>query len=150
MKGEPTTASLCARAIRTELKQKMPNVQFKVHSENFSGGNSVDIYYTDGPTSNSVEAITNKYQYGHFDGMIDIYEYSNTRKDIPQAKYVHVNRKMSDETRDKIIIKHNSEWCEDGQITDLNAYNKDANCWNDQVVWREFIKLDLSNPKVIQ
>jgi hypothetical protein len=40
-----------------------------------------------------------KYQYGHFDGMQDMYINSNSRDDLPQSKYVKTGRKMSDETR---------------------------------------------------
>ena len=70
-------------------------------------GSAIDVYigeYEENPNApcdlyskkrNDVmlgaEKIVSKYQYGHFDGMNDIYEYSNSREDIPQAKYIHVN-----------------------------------------------------------
>lgn len=100
-KANPTksTAANCAGAIKEELKAKFPGVKFSVKSSNFSGGNSVHINWTDGPTTDEVDAITKRYQYGHFDGMTDMYEYSNNIEGLPQAKYVQTSRDMSAETR---------------------------------------------------
>lgn len=99
-KGKQLSGSAqAAAAIREELKTKFKGVKFSVTSDNFSMGNSVDIRWTDGPTEDEVSAISGKYQYGHFNGMEDIYEYSNSREDIPQAKYVSEHRKQSEETR---------------------------------------------------
>lgn len=94
-----STAANCAAAIRAELKTKFPGIKFSVTSENFAGGDAVRVSWNDGPTSAEVEAITGKYQYGHFDGMNDIYESSNRRDDIPQTKYLTESRHMSPETR---------------------------------------------------
>lgn len=93
--GYKSSAASCAEAIRAELKAKFPGYKFTVRSSNFAGGNSVDISWTDGVTVGEVEAITNKYQYGSFNGMEDIYEYTNTREDIPQAKWVGTHREIS-------------------------------------------------------
>lgn len=97
VKTKSSTAQ-CADAIRAELKEKFTGVKFSVRSSIFAGGDSVDIDWTDGPTRDQVENVICKYQYGHFDGMNDIYEYSNCRKDLPQAKYVMTSRQMSKET----------------------------------------------------
>lgn len=138
-----TEAALCAQAIRKELKQAFPGIKFSVTSDNFSMGNSVDVSWTDGPTSEHVQQIVNKYQYGHFDGMTDSYEHSNSRTDIPQAKFIMTKREMSDATRDLLVKEHNEKFCETGQITDLKAFNKDADCWNDQLIYREFVQRDI-------
>ena len=98
MTRQLTAAALCAKAIRTELKKEFPKTKFSVTSENFAGGNAVRIAWTDGPTGEQIEKYTNKYQYGHFDGMIDCYEYSNNRDDIPQAKYITTRRELAGET----------------------------------------------------
>lgn len=84
-----------AKAIRKELKTAFPGVSFSVKSEAYSMGTSVNVYWTDGPTSKEVNSIIGKYQYGHFDGMIDCYEYSNRREDLPQVKFVFANRSMA-------------------------------------------------------
>lgn len=104
MRGEHTRAALCAKAIKQELKKAFPSIKFSVKSENFAGGDSVDISYIDGVAYEKVYVICSKYQYGHFDGMIDYYEISNHREDIPQAKYVSVRREFSDEVRHKFML----------------------------------------------
>jgi hypothetical protein len=48
---------------------------------------------------NELESFCNKYQYGHFDGMTDCYEYSNTNENVPQAKFVFVRVDYSDEIK---------------------------------------------------
>lgn len=97
-KQPPSQAAQCASAIRVELKSNFPSVKFRVVCDNFSMGNSVDVNWTDGPTEEQVNSLIRKYQYGHFDGMQDLYEYSNSRDDIPQAKWVHGRREASDKT----------------------------------------------------
>ncbi len=92
-----TEAAEAGKLIRRELKDKFPEVKFKVTSENFAGGDAVNVEWTDGVTEDQVKDLLNKYQEGHFDGMRDIYEYSNDRKDIPQAKFTMAKRNLSDE-----------------------------------------------------
>jgi hypothetical protein len=143
-KREMSNHAKTAKVIRAELKQAFPTTAFRVNSESFSGGSSVNIHWTDGPTDEQVEKITGKYQYGHFDGMIDLYEISNKRDDIPQVRFVMEERSMSDQTRDQIVKNHNATYCKEGQITNLEAWNENSNCWNREVIYRVFKKLDLS------
>lgn len=96
-KGQTSSHAGAAAAIKVELKAAFPGIKFSVTSDSFSMGDSVHIGWTDGPTSNEVENISKKYQYGHFDGMTDMYESSNSRDDIPQSKYVSASRSISDE-----------------------------------------------------
>lgn len=90
-----TPHAAAAKALRAELKVAFPNDKFSVRSESFSMGNAVTVYYPNGFSTHEVkrvEAIAQKYQEGHFDGMTDSYEYSNCRDDIPQVKFVHVQK----------------------------------------------------------
>lgn len=141
-KENPTksTAANCATAIRTELKNVFPRIKFSVTSDNFSMGNSVDIRWTDGPTSKEVKEFTSKYQYGHFNGMEDIYENTNSRDDIPQAKYVHENRSKSPEVA--------------ALVNDLqNLMHFDANDYHnkpDQIIYRIFCKTSIPAGAVIK
>ena len=98
-KGNLTGSAATAKAIKARLKKEFPGVKFSVTSDNFSMGNSVDINWTDGPLFEQVDAITRQYQYGHFDGMTDSYEYRDINSSLgcPGAKYVHCNRKLSPE-----------------------------------------------------
>lgn len=144
MKKQMSTHARCAKEIRKILKSKFPETKFSVTSESYSMGSSVRISWTDGVTTDQVDELVGQFEYGHFNGMEDIYEYSNTREDIPQVKFVTTNREMSDEVREQIIKAHNDSWCEKGQIKDIEAYNEDWQCWNHTVVYRHFVKLDLT------
>ena len=87
--------ALAAANIRRELRAAFPNIKFAVRSSSYSGGDSVDIRWAFGPTSKAVEAITNKYQEGSFNGMIDLYEYASDRTFTAthgSAKYVFCHR----------------------------------------------------------
>lgn len=138
---EHTTAALTAAAIRKELKQKFATIKFKVTSDNFANGNSVKISYTDAVPETEVEEITRKYQYGHFDGMIDLYEHSNSRDDIPQAKYVTVNRQMSQQAQEQIKKGLMSELgITEAEWNDPTTFFNRFNCWNDQLIYRTFIE----------
>jgi len=88
---------LGAKNIRRELKANFPNTKFSVKSEIYSGGDSIKVYWTDGPTSETVTAIIEKYQEGTFDGMIDLYSYSGDQfnEDHGGAKYVFGQRDNS-------------------------------------------------------
>jgi hypothetical protein len=86
---------LAAENIRRELKLRFPGVKFKVTSDSFSMGNSVDVHWTDGPTTKEVEAVADRHAAGSFDGMTDSYEYDrdNTFGELfGRAKYVHCSR----------------------------------------------------------
>lgn len=88
-----------AKEIRSELKKTFPLTKFSVTSES---GNSVRISWINGPTYDSVQQIGNKYQYGHFNGMEDIYETSNRNEDLSQVKFVICDREISFEVFDKL------------------------------------------------
>lgn len=139
---EISNQAAAAKMIRAELKKAFPAVKFSVTSDSFAGGDSVRIYWTDGVTDAKVDAIVKKYQYGHFDGQTDMYEYSNNRTDIPQSKYVMTTRHMSEAVKQQLIAEHNATFCERGQIKDINAWNDDAQMWNNSVIWREFAAKD--------
>jgi glyceraldehyde-3-phosphate dehydrogenase/erythrose-4-phosphate dehydrogenase len=96
-----TTHAQTAKAIREELKKEFPNTAFSVRSSSFSMGDDVRIEWTNGPTTEQVEQITNKYEYGQFDGMIDLYEMTNVRHDIPQVKYIMTTRNIDKEIEEK-------------------------------------------------
>ncbi|ETW10894.1 hypothetical protein ATO8_19894 [Roseivivax marinus] len=72
--GEPVSVGLTdtAKLIRGALKAKFPRTKFSVRTSRFSGGTSIDISWTDGPTAELVDSITGPFQSGGFDGMIDM------------------------------------------------------------------------------
>ena len=105
-----STQAKASKAIKAELKSTFPTTKFSVTSESFAGGNSVRISWTDGPQEKDVKSITDKYQYGSFNGMEDIYEYNNKNEDLPQAKYVQVSRHISAQNEAKAIDQINEDF----------------------------------------
>ena len=61
-----------AKLVRKALKQEFPSVKFSVRSKTYSGGASINVRWTDGPTEKDVKAIAGVYAGGEFDGMIDM------------------------------------------------------------------------------
>lgn len=87
-----------AKNIRIELARAFPGIKFSVKSERFSMGDSIDVKWEDGPNSDQVDEILDKYKAGSFDGMEDLYSYHRDAwKDaFGDAKYVHGARSNSD------------------------------------------------------
>lgn len=83
-----------AKNIRIELKAAFPRAKFSVHNRDHG---SIDVSWIDGPTTKEVEAITTKYQGGHFNGMEDIYEDGKSPwNDVfGGARYVFTHRDFS-------------------------------------------------------
>jgi len=83
------------KAIKAELKKH--GIKASVRGKIFSGGDSVDVSIDAiqgdrvlcPATIAKVEAFAKSFQMGHFNGMEDIYEYSN-RGEGPQVKFVFV------------------------------------------------------------
>ena len=124
-KGQTSSHAGAAKMLKEELQKTFPGIRFSVTSDSFSMGDSVRVSYEDGPAYSLVDQIAGKYQYGHFNGMEDIYEYSNRRDDIPQTKYVQVSRKQSEATRailDKAISEILGEGWESKVDHDRNFY----------------------------
>ncbi len=131
-----TEAAQAAKLMRAELKKAFPNIKFSVRSSNFAGGDAVDVSWTNGPVRDTVTEITGKYQYGHFDGMIDLYEYSNNIEGLPQAKFVHAQRTISDGVYEATKAKIAKEFgIEDA--TDENQWWACFSRWSNEVVYRE-------------
>lgn len=113
-----------AKNLRTELKRAFPGVKFSVRSSRFSGGNSIDISWSFGPTNPQVCKISNKYQDGHFDGMQDLYEYDRSAYGnavshvLGRAKFVAEQRDFPNEIHEQIgwdlctlqCVEYSGQW----------------------------------------
>ena len=128
-----------AKEIRKVLKAKFPETKFSIRSKSYSGGNDVNVYWTDGPLASHVDMVINNYQMGHFDGMIDCYEYSNRNDTIPQVKFVFSNRTMSEKIEAEIIkfIRSTYADCED---FNSKKYYTNWNAYGSTLIYREFVK----------
>ena len=97
-----------AKNLKTELQRAFPGTKFAARSSSFSGGDSIDIRWTLGPTAKEVGEIADKYQEGHFDGMIDLYENDRSAygeavdKVLGRAKYVSEQRETPDDLYETI------------------------------------------------
>lgn len=83
------SSKLVASAIRKELKALYPNVKFSVVMSSYS---AVRIKYSFGVSEKEIQSLCSKYEMGYFDGMDDMYHYSNRNDSIPQCQYVFVER----------------------------------------------------------
>lgn len=97
--GSGTTA---AANIRKELKSAFPAVKFSVRKERYG---SVLVSWTDGPTIARVEAITDRYVEGHFDGSDDCYKYERSpwTEVFGGARYISTRREQSNELIERAI-----------------------------------------------
>ena len=143
-KGKKSSHAAASAAIKAELAKAFPHVKFSVRSDSFSMGNSVDISWQNGPTVAQVEAISGKYQYGHFNGMEDIYETTNYRDDIPQAKYVSEHREVNEE-----LIKQVAEQL--GQLHKFpeNDYRENADQTSRRLLYKTEIPATYTGLRVI-
>lgn len=64
-----------AKLVRKALKIKFPEVKFSVRSSIYSGGSSISVTWSDGPTQKEVNSVVKFYEGATFDGMIDMKSY---------------------------------------------------------------------------
>jgi hypothetical protein len=86
-----TEAAQVAKILKKKAKEM--GLVATAKSSNFSMGNSVTIKVTEGTDANfkKFKEYSNQYQYGHFDGMTDMYEISNRIEGMAQTKYLFVD-----------------------------------------------------------
>lgn len=60
-----------SKLIRMALKESFTGVKFSVRSDNYAGGSSIDVRWTDGPAEKLVESICKRFDASYFDGSID-------------------------------------------------------------------------------
>lgn len=61
-----------AKLLRAALKRKFPAVKFGIRSKVYSGGASIRVSWTNGPTEQAVDEIAHQFAGGGFDGSIDM------------------------------------------------------------------------------
>lgn len=105
-----------------------------IRYRSFSMGDAVDVDAVDlfASERESMKQLLAKYQYGHFDGMIDLYEISNRRDDVRQAKFVHLHVTYSDVFEKAITRYLEKVW----KVTDDKTCQDKMHCWLNDAVWR--------------
>jgi hypothetical protein len=115
------TTTDAAKAIRKELRTAFPATTFRVRSHKYSMGCSINVTWTNGPTQKQVAELTSKYSNGHFDGMVDCYEYAND--DRPGgADYVFCTREYSETARASAMETLAGYWAD---WSNIDGYQKD-------------------------
>ena len=66
------TVAETAKLIRVTLSKHFPSAKFSVRSKSYSGGASIDISWTDGERTKTVEAIVKGFEGRSFDGTNDL------------------------------------------------------------------------------
>lgn len=86
-----------AKNMRIELKAAFPGIKFSVKSRRFSGGDAIDVSWTDGPVTAQVDEIIDRYTAGSFNGMDDSYTYTRGAwtDAFGDAKYISSKRENS-------------------------------------------------------
>ncbi len=139
-----TKAAKAAAEIRKILKKEMPGIKFSVRSQNYAGGNSIDVSYDNGPVSESVEQLIGQYQYGHFDGMDDCYYYSNRNDRIPQVKFLFVRRDISEDVYQKAFELAMGYYADLENCIGLDVYESSLEGTPRQYLWRNISRMDLT------
>lgn len=110
MQSTYLSAAETAKLLRKQLKLKFPGIKFSVRSKTYSLGASIDISWTDGPTTNQVEPVTNPFAGAGFDGMIDL-KYHSTSWLMPDGS---VSFASTDGTEGSMgMVPANREWMPD-------------------------------------
>lgn len=130
-----------AKIIRKELGISFPKIKFTVRSSGFSGGNDVNIDYTNGIPAKEIEKIVNKYESGTFDGMTDCYNYDYNKTGVT-SKYIFVNRHISDDvwekTKEKLASMYGIK-----EIDDENIWQDKLGIWSSVAVHRELVNKEV-------
>jgi hypothetical protein len=142
MKKEKSAPAQAAAMIKAYCKKQ--GIPCKASSEIYSMGSSVRVEVEDLPPAKMAElkAYAGQFQYGHFNGMEDIYEYSN-RQDLPQAKFVFVENRISEGLKQCIYdyMKSSYAGMEGSPANEKDArsyFNQDFNAFASDLIWKLF------------
>jgi hypothetical protein len=80
-----------AKKIRYVLVSEFWSTKFSVKTKRYSGGSSIDISWTDGPTTKAVDDKVSRFSGATFDGMTDSKGYQDFETFIEDGKVVHVH-----------------------------------------------------------
>lgn len=144
------TPAETARFIRRALKREFPTTKFSVRSSSYSGGGSVRLLWTDGPTRKAVETVAKPYEGATFDPMIDLKSYvpgELSYLDDPTrdgeavhfgADYVFCERSYSEELARRIHAKLACAWSrEPGDFPEVRQDGGSGWCldWDHPSFW---------------
>lgn len=141
---DKTEAARAAIEIRKLLKKKFPGAKFYIRSKNYTGGDSIYITWSLGPTRDMVENAVAKYQYGYYDASEDLYKYSNARENIPQVKFVFTTRDYPKDLLEQIMHDINKLFNINAKLSDRVDNDYQYMARQPYAIWYDIIveKLD--------
>lgn len=148
-----STHAKAAKQIKALLKSNFKSIKFSARSNSFAGGDSVSVEWVDGPSCREVGKLIDHFQYGHFDGMTDCYEYSNQREDIPQVKFVSYRREISPEKWNEIFQIAKTEYADLEGCEDIESNLKKpfSGLWTAKdFLYQKVSTLNLSQPITLE
>ena len=139
----PKTARERTDNVRKVLKKHFPGVKFSVRYDSFSGGDSCDVKYYDGPVYEEVAKYVRMFQDSHADFTGDYWDYNPSAFNdlFGGFKYTHTERAWSDEVREKYLAEVAEDYPKSWDGMDIHESKfhmcyklaqKDANfrgCW---------------------
>lgn len=103
-KKEMSEHAKAAKEVRALLKANNLEAKVKASAASMTSSLTVTLFDAAPWTYDAVEKELNKYQYGSFNGMTDMYTNDNTN-DLPQVRFVFVNVTFNDELKQKALDK---------------------------------------------
>lgn len=101
-----------AKIVRSALRESFPGVKFSVRTDKYSGGSSLRVSWTDGPTERQVRGVVGHFRGATFDGMTDMKHHHTSQLhtgdfEVEEVSYgndfIFTTRRPSEEARAAII-----------------------------------------------
>jgi len=116
-----------AKMIRKALAESFPGIKFSVRSKTYSGGSSINVSWTDGPTAKMVDAIAGTFSGAYFDGMQDYKGSTYAMIDGETVKFgadfIFTAREHSDVLRAQVVAAYTRKY---GVDPDANMHHYDV------------------------
>lgn len=146
-----------AKRVRKILKARFPGVTFSVRSKTYSGGASINVSWTAGPTEEQVSKYTHEFEGATFDGMIDlksvrvsqVADRDGTITDISHgADYIFCNRHIPEQVwvdeANVMLIRFGRDVRVQTMEDVCKCRERIGNDWLQQAVGRELRKKELA------
>ena len=122
-----------AKLLRLALKEAFPEIKFSVRSSVYAGGASIDVGWIDGPKSDQVKAIVERFAGATFNGMTDykgghVHQFRGEEVHFG-ADFIFANRRISSAALEAKTTR----------LTPLSADDREQEAFRGDV-WRAFNK----------
>jgi hypothetical protein len=121
MSYEYLSCAATAKLVRAALKKAFPGVKFSVRSDTYSGGASINVNWTDGPSSAAVKRVAGAFAGGGFDGMIDM-KYSVSHWLLPDGTVTAAHSPGTTGSRGVYEPYDHAKPSPDAKLVHLGAY----------------------------